>query len=67
MTTLPVGGGAVTVTDDVDDFVSAVAVMITLPAATPVTRPVCETVATDWFELDHATTAEVAGFVAAVS
>jgi hypothetical protein len=66
MITLPGGGGAVTVTVDDPDLLLAVAVTIVVPAATAVTRPVCDTVATDGFELAHTNVAP-AGFDIAVS
>src|SRR5262249_12550299 len=51
--TLPTGT-ALTVTDDVPDFPSLVAVMVTVPGAKPVTIPELETTA--WLELlDHVT------------
>lgn len=52
------GGGATMVTCAVADFVASnveVAVMFAVPALTPVTCPVCDTVATAAFDVDHAT------------
>ena len=45
----------------------ALAVTIAVPAATPVTRPVCVTVATEPFDVDHVKVAVAAGFDVAVS
>jgi hypothetical protein len=67
MMTLPGGGGADTVTDALPVLVSALALIVALPAATPVTRPACVTVATAGLELAHVTAAELAGLVVAVS
>jgi hypothetical protein len=47
------GDGAVTVTADEPLLPLALAVMVALPPATPVTTPACETVAAAAFELDH--------------
>lgn len=53
------GGGTVTVMGAVPLTPSLVAVIVALPAATPVTVPVDETVATFVFELAHVTTRPV--------
>jgi hypothetical protein len=47
-------GGTLTVMLAVPLFPSLVAVIVALPAATPLTRPLDETVAIDALELDHA-------------
>jgi hypothetical protein len=59
--TLPTGT-ALTVTDDVPDFPSLVAVMVTVPGAKPVTIPLVDTIA--WLELldDHVTARSVTTF-----
>ena len=51
-TTLATGVGAI-VTDAVPLFPSIVAVMVTVPAATPVTTPLAFTVASAVLLLDH--------------
>src|SRR5512142_48541 len=56
--TLPTGA-KVTFTVDVPLLPSLVAVIVTVPAATPVTAPVGETVATPGLLVDHATTRPV--------
>ena len=48
-----VSTGELTVTADEPLLPLAVAVMVALPPATPVTTPACETVAAAAFELDH--------------
>ena len=65
-------GAGVTVALAAPDFPSLVAVMVTEPADTPVTRPEDETVATEGAELDQLTrrsesTAPVESFVVAVA
>ena len=54
-------GGTVTVTVAVPLLPSLVAVIVTVPAATPLTSPVHETVATAVFELAHVTVRPVTG------
>src|SRR5438093_13175644 len=56
---VPGGGGAVTVIVACPDTPSLVAVTTTCPAATPVTTPDAETLATAEFELAHVTTRPV--------
>jgi hypothetical protein len=49
------GAGAVTVMDDVPDFPELVAVMVAVPAATPVTRPLEFTAAIPALLVDQVT------------
>jgi hypothetical protein len=66
-TTLPGGGGALTVITDVPDFPPAMALTIAVPAPTPDTRPVWDTVATAPFDVDHVKLDELVGFDTALS
>jgi hypothetical protein len=56
------GGGAATVTADVPLLPSLVAVIVAEPGATPVTRPVDDTVAIDPLDVDHVTVRPVTTF-----
>jgi hypothetical protein len=65
--TSPGGGGALTVINALPDLPPAVAVIVAVPAATPVTSPDCVTVATELFELAHVNDGACVGFDVAVS
>src|SRR5215217_5123896 len=65
--TLPAGGGAAMVIVDVPVFPLAIALIVAIPPLTPVTRPVCETVATASFDVPHAKVLLLAGLLVAVN